>query len=237
MLYYEVMKLYLLSALAALSLAPFAYAKSATISRTTQLQHIVAQEIPTQIKSASSLDQLTVNFQNNSVTASGSPEAVAAFEKELHAADVEPAEYRVVLRFVRYHVDEFGNSVETELSGPDITTTNTVQASMTVTTPGYGGYTWLFTPEKDGDGTVKLTVEVQETGEQGEIVSDGKNTQSVPLGKMVRITGMTDATDKPLRRAVQQGQIVLDHGEYTGYYVDVTPTIVSPHHNRPPSPQ
>lgn len=86
----------------------------------------------------------------------------------------------------------------------------------------------LVTPEPGGDKAVTVTAQVLELGEQGEVISAGKNVLSVPFGQATRVTGLTEAADKPLRRAVQQGEIVTDRGAYTGCYVEVTPTITNP---------
>jgi len=220
------MKRVLLPMLAALSLAPLAHGQGAPVSETTPLSNIIAQEVPTFIKTAGGLDQLTINFHDNSVTARGSQAAVAAFEKELRAADVPYVQYQMVVRLVRYRVDSQGKYAETSVEMvPTITTTDKVSATITMKSPGQDGHAMLVTPQSGADNTV--TAQVQELGEQGEIVSAGKNVR-VPLGKATRITGMTGAADRILRRAVQQGEIVTDRGAYTGCYVEVTPTIANP---------
>ena len=218
----------LLPVLAALSLAPFAQGQGATTSQTTPLQNIIAQSVPRFIKSAEGLDELTINFRDNSVTARGSQEAVAAFEKELHAADVPPVQYKTALRLVRYHVDKQGKYAQTgaELL-PTVTTTVGVPALISIKTPGLGGYAVQVTPQRGADGAVTFTVEVQELGGKGEVIGSGQNELHVSLGTTVRITGMTDASDLILRRAVQQGQVVTDRGEYTGCYVEVTPALAT----------
>ena len=214
----------LLPVLALLSLAPMAYGQATPVSETTVLQNIAARDIPTLIKSVSGLDQLTCNFHDNSVIATGAPAAVASFEKELHAADVQPAQFKLVMRLVRYHVDKQGKSAETVVSLPTLITTDKAAATISVGHTGMDGYAVKATPEGTADKSVNLAIEVQELGEQGEVMESGKNTQIVPLGKTVHITGMTDAADKALRRAVQRGEVVTDHGEYTGYYLEVTPS-------------
>ncbi len=222
------MKRPLLSALAVFALAPVAYGQGATVSETIALRNILARDVPTSVKSASGLDQLTCDFHANSVTARGSQDAVAAFEKELQAADRPRTQYRMALRLVRCHVDQQGKYAESVDEAPTITDTDNVPAVVSFTVPGHDGYALTVTPQGSAAGQVSLTVQVQELGEQGEVMSEGKNARLVPLGKTARITGMTEAADKPLRRAVQRGEIVTDRGEYTGCYVEVTPTLAAP---------
>ncbi|MCW3062777.1 MAG: hypothetical protein JWQ02_4598 [Capsulimonas sp.] len=219
------MRRHLLPIFALLTLAPFAHGQGPTVSETTVLQNILAQDVPMHIKSAQKLDELTCNFHDNSVIARGSEQAVAEFEKELHANDVQPGQYRLTMNLVRYHVDKNGKSVEKVIQAPTMTVTDKAGGSISVGRQGQDGYAIKVIPESAPNNAVSLTVEVQELGEQGEVMNSGKNTLLAPLGKTVHITGMTDAKDKPLRRAVQKGEIVTDRGEYTGYYVEVTPTI------------
>lgn len=223
------MKRALLPMLAMLWLAPLAHGQGAPVSETTPLSNIVAQGVPMFIKTAGGLDQLTINFHDNSVTARGSQAAVAAFEKELRAADVPRVQYQMVMRLVRYRVDSQGKYAETSVQMlPTITTTDGVPATIAINLAGQDGYAMLVTPEPGGDKAVTVTAQVQELGEQGEVISAGRNVLRVPFGKATRITGLTGAADRVLRRAVQQGEVVTDRGAYTGCYVEVTPTIANP---------
>ncbi|BDI30780.1 hypothetical protein CCAX7_28310 [Capsulimonas corticalis] len=216
------MKRHLLPALALLSIAPLAYGQTASVSETTILQNITARDAAYGIKSAQKLDELTCNFHDNAVTARGSQEAVTAFEKDLHAADVPMKQFQITLRVVRYHVDKQGKCVEKPIQTPIITTTDKTTAS--ISTQGDDGLELVITPQSAPDNAVNLAVEVRTLGEQGEVMCSGKNTLLAPFGKTVRITGMTEAKDKLLRRAVMRGEVVTDRGEYTGYYVEATTT-------------
>ncbi|MEO7718184.1 MAG: hypothetical protein ABIY70_18430 [Capsulimonas sp.] len=218
------MRRHLLPVFTLLTLAPFAHGQGPTVSQTTVLQNITAQDVPRYIQSSQKLDELTCNFHDNTVTAHGSQEAVTEFEKELHAKDVQRGQYRLTMKLVGYHVDKNGKITETATQTPSIVTTEKISASISMGGHGQDGLAITVIPSPDTDKTINLTVEIQELGEQGEVMNSGKNTQVASLGKTVHITGMTDAKDKALRRAVQKGEVVTDRGEYTGYYLEVTPT-------------
>lgn len=127
----------LLPMLAALWLAPLAQGQAAPVSETTPLSNIVAQGVPMFIKTAGGLDQLMINFHDNSVTARGSQAAVAAFEKELRAADVPRVQYQMVMRLVCYRVDSQGKYAETSVQMlPTITTTDGVPATIAINLAG-----------------------------------------------------------------------------------------------------
>ncbi|MCW3094998.1 MAG: hypothetical protein JWL77_616 [Chthonomonadaceae bacterium] len=85
-----------------------------------------------------------------------------------------------------------------------------------------------MTPHQTGSKTVQLTMAVQELVGEGQVVLSGKNARRVKLGETVRIVGMTNAADNSLHRAAQRGEIVTNRGEYTGYYVEVKPTLEAP---------
>lgn len=143
------------------------------------------------------------------------------------AVAAQTATYHIEMRLVRYQVDAQGKATETVVITPSVLQKDNSGATVTVI-QGEGGYTLLVTPHHDTDSTVMLNVEVRELGEQGEVVRSGKNVRSIKLGESVHITGMTDATDKALRRAVMRGEIVTDHGAYSGYYVEVKATLIKP---------
>ena len=143
------------------------------------------------------------------------------------AADAQTAAYRIEMRLVRYQVDAQGKVTETVVMTPSVFDKDNSAATVTVKQEE-SGYTLLVTPRHDTDSSVMMNVEVRELGEQGEVVRSGKNVRSVKLGEAVHITGMTDATDKALRRAVMRGEIVTDRGAYSGYYVEVKTTLVKP---------
>ncbi|MCW3053633.1 MAG: Regulatory sensor-transducer, BlaR1/MecR1 family [Chthonomonadales bacterium] len=143
------------------------------------------------------------------------------------AAAAQTATYHIEMRLVRYQVDAQGKVTETVVTTPSVLQKDNSGATVTMM-QGEGGYTLLVTPRHDTDSTVMLSLEVRELGEQGEVVHSGKNVRSIKLGEAVHITGMTDATDKALRRAVMRGEIVTDHGAYTGYYVEVKTTLIKP---------
>jgi hypothetical protein len=221
------MKTYLLAAVAALSLVSAAQGQETDTSQTIRLRYTDAKSITNAVKTIAGIDELTCDFKHNSITVRGSEKAVATYASQIRLADVLPTLYRVKARLVRCTVDKNGKSIETILQEP-IVTGAAGQAAMISVIGVEGGYSLEITPNTDSYQNVSLAVEVRELGEQGEVVKSGKTTRRIALGQTVRITGMTDATDKSLRRSVQQGQIVTGRGEYTGYYVDVTPTMESP---------
>ncbi len=135
--------------------------------------------------------------------------------------------YRMALRLVQYHVGQKGECVETVVTAPAITTVDGCAATTTVLfSPG--GYSIQATPCKVNDKTVKMTAEVKALGEKGETVCFGKNMRTIKLGQTIRIVGMTEAPDKRIRNVAQQGAIVRNAGEYTGYYLDAKVTVQAP---------
>jgi len=174
-------------------------------------------------------NRVTVVPRDSSAVAGSAP--VRAGRRGDDAAPVAPASqtaaYRIEMRLVRYQVDAQGKVTESVVTTPTVLDKDNSAATVTVM-QGESGYTLLVTPHHETDGTVMMTVEVRELGEQGEVVRSGKNVRSIKVGEAVHITGMTDATDKALRRAVMRGEIVTDHGAYTGYYVEVKTTLVKP---------
>lgn len=222
------MKRPLLTAFVACALAPAAYGQEALVSETIPLRYITAQSVPGVVTKMQGVEQFTCNLKENSVTVRGSRKAVDTFKTELQAADVQAPTYRIAMRVVRYHVDEQGKRTDTVLFTPTILDLDKMAAECKIAQEGGSGYSVQITPRRETDKTVLLTVEVQELGEQGEVTRSGKNAQSVTLGETTRIVGMTDATDKALRRAVQRGEVVQNRGAYTGYYVEVTPTLQAP---------
>lgn len=225
------MKYCWLGVCALLSLVPAAYGQGTSATETIPLKYLAPQNVAASIKTPQGIANLTCDFSTNSVTVLGSPQAVAAFKAELQKADVPQTTHQTEMRFIRCHVDAHGKYTEEIVSKPMLRGLEGYPATLSVMS-GQSGYTFQVTPTQDTDKTVLLTVEVRELGEQGEIIQSGKNTRRVMLGETVRFTGMTEATDKELRRAVQQGKVVVNRGEYTGYYVEVKPTI--PHGLRNP---
>lgn len=192
---------------------------------TIPLRFLDVKRVATTLPIPPGIERLTLDFRDNSVTVNGDQEAIQAFKREVHSADIEAMAYRLEMRLVRYHVDTQGRRAgETVVMAPRVMTLDKCQASIS-TREGESGIAILITPSHETGNTVRLSVEVQELGEQGEVVRSGKNERSVPLGEATRITGMADSSDKALRRAVQKGDIVTDRGEYTGYYLEVKPTM------------
>lgn len=132
--------------------------------------------------------------------------------------------YKIKMRLVRYHVDAEGECVETVVMEPVLLDMNKFRASCSIAEAGTA-CTLSVTPRQTDSRTVLLTMALQELKGQGEVVLSGKNARRVKLGATVRILGMTNAADEFVHRAAQRGEIVTDHGEYTGYYVEVKPTL------------
>ncbi len=221
------MKRLLFAIAAALLLATAAYGDDTTVTETIRLRFLDAKSVPARVTTPHGIAQLTLNLNENSITVSGDRNAVTAFKTGLSAADVELMVFRVEMRLVRYHVDANGKVAETVLMTPRVMDLDG-QAAMISVKNADSGYAIALTPHRDTDKTATLTVEVQELGEQGEVVRSGKNEQRVTLGRPTPVAGMTAATGKALRRAAQRGEVVTDQGAYTGYYVEAKTTIDHP---------
>lgn len=207
-----------------LTLAAAVYGQSVDVTENIPLRFLDARMVPTTIKTSSGLHLLTLNIADNSLTVRGTHKAVTAFKTDLRAADVQKVNYCLKMRLVRFQADAAGHVEETVAAKPTVMTLDKMTATIAVTQET-GGYAVEVTPRHDSEGTVMLTAEVRELGEQGEVVRSGRNEYRATLGKTARVTGMTDATDKDLRRATLKGQVVRDKGAYTGYYLEVEPTI------------
>jgi len=225
------MRNYGLAVVAALSIGSTAYAQGDAVTATIPLNHIDAKTVATKVKILPGIDQLTCDFNTNSLIVRGTQTSVDSFKSEVQQVDVEPTIYQFNMRMVQYRVNADGKVAEMTLMSPVITTTGDTPASCSLL-DGQAGFTLAVTLVKATEGKpTSLTVEVEQTDDQGEIICSGKHKHDVLLGKANRFVGMTDATDKALRAAAGRGVIVTDKGAYTGYYVEVTPmvqTVVGP---------
>ena len=214
------MRPHFLVVVATLLLACAAYGRDGVNSETIRLRHIGPDNVTEAVKTRQGIEQIVLNYADNSVTVRGNERALAKFKTDLQLADVEAPSYWVEMHVVRVHVDAMGKHVETIVMAPTVSTISHVPASCTQTT-NLSGYSVLITASQNPDKTVSVTSEVRELGSDGDIVSSGKNTRNIKPGETTRTVGMTDATDKALRRAVHHGEIAINRGEYTGYYLDV----------------
>lgn len=211
-------------AVAAFSLTPAISAQAQdTVAETVRLNYLGAQNVAAQVKTTQDIEQITCDLKTNSVILRGSRKAVDALKEEILKSDVDLPVYLVKMRLVRYQVDKKGKVSETVVMQPNLAGSLNQTAVLSIGADT-GRYSVSLTPQYNSAKSVTLTVEVRELGEQGEILHSGKNTRQVNLGESVRITGMTDATNKALRRAVQQGEVVTKAGAYTGYYLEAVPT-------------
>lgn len=205
---------------AAIALVSVAYGQTPSVSETIPLKYVFAKDVLSVVNTTNGIEQITVDLNKNSVTVRGSRAAVAAFRAEVEKTDFLPILHIVKMRLVRYDVDSHGKFSESVVSSPIVSDMDGKPATVS-TLHDLSGYTITVTPTKNADQTVTLSVEVRELGDEGEIIQSGKNTRRIKTGEAVRVTGMTNAADKTVRRGVQRGEIITSRGiAYTGYYVE-----------------
>lgn len=214
------MKRHLAFVAATLLLACVAYGRDGVNSETIRLRNIGPDNVAEALKMQQGIEQLTLNYRDNSVTVRGDEKALLKFKSDLRRLDIEFALYWVKMRLVRYRVDASGKHTETVVMASSVSTLANAPVSCSQL-QNESGYSAFATVRQNDDSTMNLTSEVRELGDEGEIVSSGKNIRNVKLGETTRSVGMTDAKDKAVRRAVHHGEIVNNPGEYNSYYLDV----------------
>ena len=214
------MKRHLAVTAAILLLACAAYGRDGVNSETIRLRYMGPDNVTEALKARQGIEQLTLNYSDNSVTVRGDVKAITKFKADLRLADVPIVSYWVEMRLVRFHVDAGGKHTETVVMAPHVSTIANVPAFCAIN-QNSSGYSVSVTVSRNADKTVTLSSEVRELGDDGEIVSSGRNTRVVKLGETVRTVGMTDAKDKVVRRAVHQGEMVGNLGKYSSFYLDV----------------
>ena len=123
-------------------------------------------------------DAKACNYSDNSVTVRGDAKAVAKFKADLRPADVPITVYWVKMHLVRFDIDANGKHSETIVMAPNLSTVANVPASCTGL-QNKSGHSIFVTVSQNADKTVTLNTEVREFGDDGEIVSSGKNTRIV----------------------------------------------------------
>ena len=214
------MKRHLAVVAAILLLACAAYGRDGVNSETIRLRYLAPDNVFETLKARQGIDQLTLNYSDNSVTVRGDAKAVTKFKADLRLADVPITVYWVKMRLVRFHVDASGKQSEKVAMAPTISTVANVLASCSQR-QNKSGHTVFVTVSQNTDKTVTVNTEIRELGDDGEIVSSGQNTRIVKPGETVRTVGMTDAKDRDVRKAVHLGEIANNVGEYSSYYLDV----------------
>lgn len=197
-------------------------AVSHTKAVTIRPLHIGEYGVVEALKSNQGIEQITLDFRNHRVIVRGDEKAILDARATIRYVDVPRRYYFVKLRLVRYHVDANGTHAETTVVSPTVDAYNNQPASY----PEYmqnrkNDYTIEITISPNPDKTLTLISEVSELDDEGQIVSSGKNTRVVNLWNTVRTVGMTGAKDKQIRKAVHQGDMPNNLGEYSGYYLDV----------------
>ena len=221
------MKRHLFAIGIAIMLSTAAHGYSTVVTETIRLRYLDVKSVPTKVKPPRGIELLTLNLNDGSITVTGDRDAVTAYKADLRASDVQLTAYRLSMRLVRFHVGARGSFSESVVMTPTILDIDGCSSSISMK-DGNCAFAIALTPHRAAENTILLTVEVQQLGEQGEVVRSGKNEKRVPLGHSSRITGMTDSVILTLRRAAQRGEVVKDQGEYTGYYVEVTPSADQP---------
>lgn len=214
------MKLYMIFAAIALLMSCAVLGDDGIRSETFRLQYVAPEKVIEVLKKRQGIEQLTLNYTENSVSARGDEKAMRKFKADLQALDIQPTFYWVKMRLSRFNMDARGRQTETVVMSPSTSTIDNAPVSFSQL-QDESGFSVFVTVSQNTDKSMTLSSEVRELGNEGEIMSSGKNIRKVTLGELARTVGMTDSKDKEIRKAVHHGVIVKNSGEYNGYYLDV----------------
>ena len=213
-------------------------AQSPPVAETILLHHLEAQKVPGLVQPVSGLQDITINYRNNSVLVRGDTQTVKAIKAQILALDVQPVNFRLIATVTRYRVAADGRYSETVVMSPTmmvfdkssacmaVTTAANAQPGAAVSTAETSGFALSFKPTHNADGSITLLAEVQELGEQGEVVRSGRNERRVAPSETARVVGMTDGGDKAARRRAMKGEAIRNGGPLTGYYVQARADIL-----------
>jgi hypothetical protein len=91
----------LLVAAAVLAMANTTQVRADVITETIPLRYLNAQNVPKALKTTRGIEQLTLNFNDNSIPVRGNDDAVVALKTELRSLDVQTTQFRLNVKLTR----------------------------------------------------------------------------------------------------------------------------------------
>lgn len=158
------------------------------VSVAIPLHFVDPMTVLSRLPSTDCAELILINLANNTLTERPDGRAVAAFNAEAVALHAQPLIYHLKARLVHYRAGVRGQCSEGVAMSPTVITADKTQARITLSGQA-GGFALLLTPSRDFGRGLTLLVEVEELGNQGEVVRSGTNTVHIAPGRRVRAVG------------------------------------------------
>lgn len=205
-------------------------AATATASRAATaevpLRYLSSEGVAAALEGTPGLDGMTMHLHRDdfSVSLNGTDAGIAEAKSRIAAADVPVTPISIKAKVVRFERDENGKVTERTVLAPLFSTLDHLPLSLTWPEGGTDVpiSSFTLTPILNQDGTVTLTVSVDQPAKKGATFTAVVATRRLQPDTTVRFLGIMDSDNKPLRRAVESGQVVTDLGPYTAIYLDVS---------------
>jgi hypothetical protein len=169
------------------------------------------------------LGSATEHVHDHSISFRGTETGVGKARPRIALADAPSAEISIHLNLIRFERDADGRVRERVSLSPLISAPSHARVVLGIKAKSPIAFNGLsVAPVLNQDGTVTLTVTVDQPGDPGETRPALVVERRLPQNTQVRMLGLTNSEDKLLRRAVEAGEVVNDRGPYTATYFDVT---------------